>query len=476
MHDSSGVRDAFRLIKDREIRFVDLKFVDLFGALQHITYAVEAFDEDAFERGLGFDGSSIRGFQKIHESDMIMKPDPASAFVDPFADEPTVSFFCHVFDPATGKAYSRDTRAVARRAEAFLRETGIADTAYFGPELEFFVFDDVRYDHATQHGYYFVDSAAAFWNAGEEQGPNLGHIPARKGAYFNTGPADRLHNLRSKMVSVLRAVGVPAELHHPEVGAAGQCELGFKFGTCVEQADRACLYKYVVKNVAYRYGKTATFMPKPLFQENGSGMHVHVSLWKDQKNLFWDKGRYADLSQLAHHFIGGVLAHAPALCGLCAPTTNSYRRLVPGYEAPMNLVFSQRNRSACIRVPIAAMSPKAKRIEFRTPDPSGNPYLTLAAILMAGLDGVLRRIEPPAPVDEDIYELVEHGRGAEIARTPGSLEEALGALADDREFLLRGGVFTRDLLDTWIDFKRDNEIDFIRLRPHPGEFALYFNA
>ncbi|MGE0706562.1 MAG: type I glutamate--ammonia ligase [Planctomycetota bacterium] len=465
----------FAKIREEDIRFVDLKFVDLFGRLQHITYAVEAIDPKVFIDGLGFDGSSVRGFQAIHESDMIMMPDASSLFVDPFFDDPTISLFCDIIDPRTHGFYSRGTRGVARRAEQYLNTTGIADTAYFGPELEFFVFDDVRFDTQTKHSFFFVDSDMAFWQRGEKQGPNLGHKMGRKQAYFAAPPSDGFHNLRSKMVSVLRSVGIDAELHHHEVASAGQQELGFRFGTLVSQADAALKYKYVIKNVAHRYGKTATFMPKPLFEENGSGMHVHTSLWRGDENLFYEPGTYADLSQLARYFIGGLLHHAPALCGLVAPGTNSYRRLVPGYEAPINLAFSQSNRSACVRIPAFATSPKAKRIEFRTPDPSSNPYLAFAAILMAGLDGIQNEIQPPAPVDVDIYELSAEER-KHIGAAPGSLDQALRALEKDHEFLLRGGVFTHDLLETWVQHKRKHEIDFIRLRPHPGEFALYYDT
>jgi glutamine synthetase len=471
------VRDALQTIKEKSIRFVVLKFVDLFGLLHHLTVPSEAVDGSTFTDGLGFDGSSVRGFQKIHESDMILKPDSTSMFVDPFADDPTLSFFCNIIDPAGRKPYSRDPRVVAQRAEAYLLGLGIADRAYFGPELEFFIFDTVRYDQATPHGFYYVDNECGFWNTGQDGGtPNLGHKPRRKLAYFASPPTDRYQNLRSKMVSLLRSVGVEAEIHHHEVGAAGQSEIGFKYGTLVQQADRALKYKYVVKNAAHRYGKTVTFMPKPLFEENGSGMHVHISLWKKGENLFFKDGGYADLSPLAIHFIGGLLHHAPALCAFCAPSTNSYRRLVPGYEAPINLVYSQRNRSACIRVPMLTSHPKAKRIEFRTPDPSCNPYLAFAAILMAGLDGIEKEMQPPPPIDEDIYELVEHDPDLQIRSTPGSLEEAIRALEDDHEFLLKGDVFTPDLIKTYISYKQENEIDFVRLRPHPAEFMLYYNA
>jgi glutamine synthetase len=476
VRDQVSGRDVLKRIEDDEIKFIDLKFVDLFGTLQHLTVPTSIVDEDTFRHGVGFDGSSVRGFQKINESDMILMPDPNSVFRDPVFDDPALSVFCDVIDPDGYRPYSRDPRGVARRAEKLLRALGIADVAYFGPELEFFVFDEVRYDQATQHGYYFLNSAAAFWSTGGESGPSLGHQAARKQAYFAAPPVDQYNNLRSKISDVLELAGLEPELHHHEVGAAGQCEIGFRFGTLLLQADSAIKYKYVVKNVVDRYGKTVTFMPKPLLQENGSGMHVNISLSKDDQNLFYGAGGYADLSDSAIHFIGGLLKHAPALCAFCAPTTNSYRRLVPGYEAPMNLVYSQRNRSACIRVPMLATAPKAKRIEFRTPDPSANPYLAFASILLAGIDGIRNQIVPPDPIDEDIYELAETARGAAIARTPSSLEESIDALEVDNEFLVRDGVFTPDLIENYIEFKRENEIDFVRLRPHPGEFTLYFNV
>jgi glutamine synthetase len=443
-------RDVMKMIREDGIRFLDLKFVDLIGTLQHLTVPSEAVDEDTFRNGFAFDGSSVRGFQKISESDMLLMPDPASVFKDPFFDDPALSVFCDIADPIRRTPYSRDPRGIAGRAERLARSLGLADQVFFGPEIEFFVFDEVRFDQATQHGYYFLNSAAAFWSSGgQEGGPSLGHQAGRKQAYFAAPPVDQYNNLRSKISNVLQQVGLEPELHHHEVGAA---------------------------NVVDRYKKTATFMPKPLLQENGSGMHMNVSLWKAGQNLFYKEGGYADLSPFALQFIGGLLKHAPALCAICSPTTNSYRRLVPGYEAPMNLIFSGRNRSACVRVPVGGSSPKAKRIEFRTPDPSCNPYLGFAALLMAGMDGVLSDIEPPDPVDEDLYALAETERGKAIGRTPASLGEALDALERDHEFLLRGDVFTRDVIDTWIQTKRTDELEYVRLRPHPAEFALYFNV
>ncbi len=470
-------RDVTRTIKDLGIKFIDLKFPDLFGSLQHLTMPVEVYEEKLFVEGIGFDGSSIRGFQRIHESDMLIRPDPTSMFVDPFVDDPTLSFMCNVKDPATGQIYSRDTRAVAQKAERYLASHGLADVAYFGPELEFFIFDEVRFEQTTNRGFFFIDSAEGAWNTGRREKPNLGHKPRAKGGYFPASPTDSFQNLRSKMTSVLRSVGIDIVIHHHEVASGGQSEIGMRYGTMADMGDAVMKYKYVVKNVAHRYQKTVTFMPKPLFQDNGSGMHCHVSLWKNGRNLFFEAGRYAELSSMAVHFIGGLLHHAPALCGLVAPTTNSYRRLVPGYEAPINLVYSQRNRSACVRIPMLFTgSEGAKRLEFRTPDPSCNPYLAFAAILMAGLDGIEKRMEPPPPVDEDIYELAHGEHGRTIKNTPGSLEEAIEALRHDHEFLLKGGVFTEDLLKIWIDYKREREIDYIRLRPHPSEFALYYDV
>jgi glutamine synthetase len=465
------------MIKDRDIAFLDLKFVDLFGTLQHLTLPAELVDEALFRNGMAFDGSSVRGFTRINQSDMLLIPDASSVFQDPFFDDPALSVFCDIVDPNGRYTFSRDPRSVARRAEQLVRSLGIADTAFFGPEIEFFIFDDVRFDQATQHGYYFLNSAAASWATGETgEGSNLGHRAAQKGAYFSAPPVDQYNNLRSKISHVLRSVGLQPELHHHEVGAAGQSEIGFRFGPLLHQADASIKYKYVVKNVVNRYGKTATFMPKPLLQENGSGMHHNISLAKDGKNVFYEPGTYGDLSALAVHFIGGLLEHAAALCAICCPTTNSYRRLVPGYEAPMNLLYSGRNRSACVRIPTMTGGPKSKRIEFRTPDPSCNPYLSFAAIMCAGIDGIRRKIVPADPVDEDIYELAASESGREIERTPGTLDEAISALEQDHDFLVQDGVFTPDFVETWVDLKRTKEIDFVRLRPHPGEFSLYFNA
>jgi len=470
-----SIRSIIQRIKDDKIQFLDLKFVDLFGTLQHLAIAADNIDEGDLVKGFSFDGSSIQGFQTISDSDLILRPDPASMFVDPFFDDPTLSFFCDIISPRDNSPYHSDPRGIAKKAEQLLRSQGIADEALFGPELEFFIFDQVRFDQAPQYGYYYLNSAAAFWSTGKE-GRNLGNIASRKRAYMATPPMDQYNNLRSKISQVLKSVGLQPELHHHEVAAAGQSEIGFKFGPLTTQADSSIKYKYVVRNVVDRYDKTVTFMPKPLHQENGSGMHVNISLMKDGRNLFFEHNRYADLSEKAEHFIAGVLKHAPALCAFCNPTTNSYRRLVPGYEAPMNLVYSKSNRSACIRIPATATSPKAKRIEYRTPDPSSNPYLAFAAILLAGIDGMQKKLRPPDPVDEDIYEYVASGRGAGLRSTPASLEEALRELENDKEFLLKDGIFTQQLIDKWIGYKRKQELEYINLRPHPSEFILYYNV
>ncbi len=467
-------RELKRLVSDRNVQFIDLKFTDLPGTLQHFTMPIRELSEELFTEGVGFDGSSIRGFQAIHESDMVLKPDMNTAFLDPFPKDVTLSFICNVKDPITKELYSRDPRHVAQKAERFLLRSGIADTAYFGPEAEFFIFDDVRYSQSYNHGFYFLDSEEGFWNSGKEENPNLGYKPRFKEGYFPDQPVDHLHDVRSEMVKVLLSVGVEAEVHHHEVATGGQAEIDIKFGPLVKTADNLVKYKYVVKNVARRYGKTVTFMPKPVFADNGSGMHVHQSLWKGGRNLFFDRGGYAGLSQIAIYYIGGILYHAASVLAFCAPTTNSYKRLVPGYEAPVNLIYSQRNRSACIRIPMYSESEKAKRIEFRSPDPSSNPYLAFAAMLMAGIDGIINKIEPPPPIDKNLYELPPEEQ-MRIKSTPTSLEEAINALEKDHEYLMRGDVFTEDLIETWINYKRSSEIDYVRLRPHPAEFVLYFD-
>ena len=462
-------KEALEWSRKAQAKLVDLKFTDLLGSWQHMTLPLSAFEEEHFDEGLGFDGSSIRGWQGIQESDMLLMPQADSAIVDPFTEVPTISILCEIVDPITREPYAKDPRRLARRAEEYLRSTGVADTCYFGPESEFFVFDSVAYDMQVNRAYYEVDSAEGHWNSGE---PGLGYTVRPKEGYFPPSPSDSLHDMRSEMVLILESLGIPCEFHHHEVATGGQCEIDMKFGTLTRMADQVMTYKYVVKNVARRYGKTATFMPKPLFADNGSGMHCHQSIWKEGATLMADPAGYAGLSTVARNYVGGLLAHAPALLAFCAPTTNSYRRLVPGYEAPVNLVYSQRNRSACIRIPMYSQSPKAKRIEFRCPDPTANPYLAFSAMLMAGLDGIEKGLDPGAPSDFDLFE-ESHG---DIPQVPGSLDEALAALEQDHAFLTKGGVFSEELISTWIDWKRQNEADVVRMRPHPAEFFLYYDA
>ena len=466
--------EVLRLIADEGCEFVDFRFCDLPGIMQHVTIPAKVLDEGTFTDGHGFDGSSIRGFQQIQESDMILLPDPNTAYVDPFFARKTLVLHCFVADPITGENYSRDPRYIAKKAEEYMFSTGIADTAYFGPEPEFFIFDDVRFDYNSHEAFHSVDSVEGVWNTGTDQGPNLGYKPRTKQGYFPVPPMDHYQDLRSEMASVLMSLGIDVELHHHEVATGGQGEIGTKFGTLLAMGDQLMTFKYVLKNVAWRAGKTLTFMPKPIFQDNGSGMHTHQSLWKGGEPLFFSETGYAGLSDIARWYIGGLLQHAGAILAFAAPTTNSYKRLVPGYEAPVNLVYSQRNRSAACRIPLAQRSPKAKRVEFRCPDASSNPYLAFAAMLLAGLDGVQNRIEPPDPVDKDLYDLPPEEL-ALVPQVPGSLEESLAALSADQEFLTKGGVFTKDLVDTYVDYKRENEIDAIRLRPHPYEFALYYD-
>jgi len=467
--------EVLAYISDHDVKFVDVRFCDLPGVMQHVSIPAENFGRRVFEEGLMFDGSSIRGFQQIHESDMLLLPDPTSAVEDPFRQHKTLvlNFFIH--DPLTGEAYSRDPRNIARKAEDYVRGSGIADTAYFGPEAEFYIFDSIRYDSTPHSTYHYIGSVEAAWNTGrDEDGGNKGYKPAYKGGYFPTPPTDHFIDLRAEMVRKLLETGLDVELHHHEVGTAGQSEIGFRFGTLLKTADNLMWFKYVVKNVALAAGHTVTFMPKPIFGDNGSGMHCHQSLWKDGAPLFYDEVGYAGLSDTARYYIGGLLKHAPALLAFTNPTTNSYRRLVPGYEAPVNLVYSQRNRSACCRIPITGTNPKAKRIEFRVPDPSCNPYLAFAAMLMAGVDGIRNKIEPPEPIDKDLYELPPDEHAA-VAQVPGSLERVLDELEADHEWLLEGGVFTPDAIDTWLDYKRVHEVDPIRLRPHPYEFQMYYS-
>lgn len=468
--------DVLKMVKDGAYEFIDLRFCDLPGQVQHFTVPVKQLTEDSFEEGFGFDGSSIRGFQAIQESDMLLIPDPTSAVDDQFRDRKTLLLYCFVHDPLTGEPYDRDPRYVAKKAEAYLKSTGIADTSYWGPEAEFYIFDSARFGQNQHSAYYYVDSEEGAWNSGrEEVGGNLAHKPRYKEGYFPVPPTDHFQDLRSEMTAALEAAGIEIEVQHHEVGTAGQAEIDMRFDTLLRMADKVTLYKYIVKSVAWAAGKTVTFMPKPIFEDNGSGMHTHQSLWTDGKPLFYDEAGYAGLSDMARWYIGGLLKHARAILAFAAPTTNSYRRLVPGYEAPVNLVYSSRNRSAAIRIPQYSQKPAAKRLEFRCPDPSCNPYLSFAAMLMAGLDGVQNRIEPMAPVDKDIYDLPPEEL-KNLPSVPGSLDEALDALEADHEFLLTGGVFSETLIDTWIEYKRTREVDAIRLRPHPYEFYLFYDV
>jgi len=467
--------EAIKYIKDNEVEFVDVRFMDLPGVMQHFNIPAKAFNDSVFEDGLMFDGSSIRGFQAIHESDMKLVPDVTTAFIDPFREAKTLAMNFSIRDPFTNEPYSRDPRNVAAKAEAYLKASGIADTVYFGPEAEFYIFDDVRYDNQPQGSFFKIDSIEAAWNTGrEEEGGNLGYKTPFKGGYFPVPPVDHFADLRDLISSTLIEVGFEVERAHHEVGTAGQAEINYKFNTLLNAADQVMLFKYIVKNVAFLNGHSATFMPKPMFGDNGSGMHCHQSLWKDGKPLFYDEKGYAGLSDTARWYIGGLLKHAPSLLAFTNPTVNSYHRLVPGFEAPVNLVYSQRNRSAAIRIPITGSNPKAKRIEFRVPDPACNPYLAFAAMMMAGIDGVKNRIEPPAPVDKDLYELPPD-EAKSVPQVPGSLHEVLEALEKDKDYLTAGGVFTPDLIDTWIDYKRSKEVDPIRLRPTPFEYHLYYD-
>jgi glutamine synthetase len=466
--------DLRQLAKEAKVQIVDLKFVDLPGLWQHFSIPVQDLTDDLFSEGIGFDGSSIRGFQQIHESDMLLVADATTGWVDPVLEVRTLNVVCNVLDPVTRQPYSRDPRHIAQKAEKYLQGSGIAETVYFGPELEFYIFDDVRFDQNARCGYYFIDSDEGIWNCGREEGPNLGYKLRHKEGYFPVPPADKFQDIRSEIILKLIEVGVDVEVHHHEVGTAGQGEIDMRFTTLTRMADNVMTYKYIIKNVAARHGKTATFMPKPIFGDNGSGMHCHQSLWKGDANLFYDPKGYAQISQTARHYIGGLLRHAPALLALCAPTTNSYRRLVPGFEAPVNLVYSQRNRSAAVRIPVYSASPRAKRLEFRCPDPSANPYLCFAAQLMAGLDGIQNKIDPGEPIDKDLYEL-EHEEAVKVKSTPGSLGEVLDALEEDHAWLLKGDVFTPDVIQTWIAFKREKELAQVNLRPVPYEFFLYFD-
>jgi len=471
---ASGLTQVFKRIKDERITMIDLKFIDFPGQWQHFSVPVSKLEESSFEDGFGFDGSSIRGWRAINESDMLIVPDPSTAFIDPFIQEKTLSFTCDVYDPLTKERYGRCPRGIAHKAEAYLKSTGIADTVFFGPEAEFFIFDNVRFDTNEHSSYHHVDSVEGRWNSGREEGPNLGYKPRYKEGYFPVPPTDHLQNLRNEMTANLIAAGLDVEAQHHEVATAGQAEIDLKFQPLLKSADWLLVFKYVIKNTAHMRGKTVTFMPKPIFGDNGSGMHVHQSLWKNGKPLFFGNG-YANLSEMALHYIGGLLKHAPALCALTNPTTNSYKRLVPGYEAPVNLAYSQRNRSASVRIPMYSPSPKAKRVEFRCPDAACNPYLAFSAMLLAGIDGIVNKIDPGEPLDKDIYDL-EPEELKNVPSTPGSLEEALHALERDHDFLLRGDVFTEEVVDTWIQYKTEKEVKPMAIRPHPYEFGLYYDV
>lgn len=467
-------QEVLKFIKDKSVQVIDLKFGDFPGTWQHFTIPVSQANAELFEEGLGFDGSSIRGWQAIHASDMLVVPDAETAVLDPFGGKTTLSMICSIVDPVTREKYSRDPRFIAQKAEAYLKQSGAGDAAYFGPEAEFFIFDGVRYDQNAHEGYYHVESEEGIWTSGSDKQPNLGHKPRHKEGYFPVPPTDTLQDIRNEMILEMERAGIVVEKQHHEVATAGQAEIDLLYDSLTRMADKMMMYKYITKNVALRYGKTVTFMPKPLFGDNGSGMHTHQSIWKDGKPMFAGN-KYAGVSDACLHYIGGILKHAPALCAFVAPTTNSYKRLVPGYEAPVNLAYSSRNRSAAVRIPMYSPSPKAKRIEVRFPDPSCNPYLAFAAMLMAGLDGIQHKIDPGEPLDKNIYDLPPEEL-AKVPSCPPSLEQALDALEQDRDFLLQGEVFTADVIETWLSYKRSRECDAVRLRPHPYEFMLYFDA
>ncbi|MBI3811809.1 MAG: type I glutamate--ammonia ligase [Nitrospirae bacterium] len=468
-----NVKEVLEFAKKNRIEAVDLKFVDFPGTWQHFTIPVEEMTEALFKEGSGFDGSSIRGWQAINNSDMLVIPDPSTAIIDPFCQAPTLSMVCDILDQITQESYSRDPRYIAKKAESYLLKSKIGDVAYFGPEAEFFIFDGARFDQNSHSGYYFIESDEGIWNAGKEGG-NLGYKPRHKEGYFPVAPTDSQQDVRTEMILEMKKAGIQVEKHHHEVATAGQAEIDVRFNSLVRMADTMLLYKYIVKNVAKRHGKTVTFMPKPLFGDNGTGMHTHQSIWKEGKPLFAGK-EYAGMSKLCLNYIGGILKHAPALAALTNPTTNSYKRLTPGFEAPVFLAYSSRNRSASVRIPMYSANPKAKRIEVRFPDPACNPYLSFAAMLMAGLDGIENKIEPGKPMDKDLYDL-EPEEAAKIPTMPGSLDDALDNLEKDHNFLLKGGVFTKDVIETWISYKREKEVDPMRLRPHPYEFFLYYDV
>jgi glutamine synthetase len=465
--------EVLKFAEKNGVKFVDFKFVDLLGIWQHTTMPLHKLQEESFSEGFGFDGSSIRGWKAINESDMVFKPDASTAVMDPFFVQPTLSLICDIEDAVTRQPYSRCPRYIARKAEQYLKQTGLGDIAYFGPEPEFFIFDSVRFYEGPNTSHYEIDSAEGRWNSGRDEGPNLGYKPAIKGGYFPVPPVDTLTDIRNEMSLALEAIGIQVEVHHHEVASGGQCELSMKFNSLVKMADQTMWYKYIVKNVARRHGKVATFMPKPIFGDNGSGMHCHQSIWKDEKNLFAGD-KYAGLSDMALNYIGGLLKHAPSFLAITNPGLNSYRRLVPGYEAPVNLAYSSRNRSASVRIPVSGSSPKAKRLEFRCPDPTTNPYLAFAAMLMAGIDGIQSKANPGQPLDKDIYALSPEEL-KDVPKAPGSLEESINNLKKNHAFLRKGDVFTQDVVDTWIDWKEENEIKPARLRPTMLEFSLYFD-
>jgi len=461
------------MAKEKGALMLDLKFMDYPGMWQHFTLPIGELEESSFEDGYGFDGSSIRGWQPIHASDMLVIPDPTTAMMDPFMAAPTLSMICNIVDPVTKEAYSRDPRYIAQKAENYMKSTGLADTAYFGPEAEFFILDDIRFNTTEHSSYYYLDSVEGRWNSGREENPNLGYKPRYKEGYFPVPPTDSMVDLRTEMALQLMACGIEVEAQHHEVATAGQAEIDMRYSPLVKMGDSLMLFKYIIKNVARKHGRTVTFMPKPVFNDNGSGMHVHQSLWKNGEPLFAGN-EYAGLSQMALYYMGGILAHAKAICAFTNPTTNSYKRLVPGFEAPVNMAYSSRNRSAALRIPLYSASPKAKRVEVRFPDPSCNGYMAFAAMLMAGLDGVLNKIDPGEPLDKDIYALSPEEL-EDVPTAPGSLAEALAALEDDYEFLMKGDVFTQDAIDMWIEYKTEHEVNALRLRPHPYEFSLYFD-
>jgi glutamine synthetase len=466
-------KEVLELAKEKGAKMVDLRFMDFPGLWQHFSVPISELDESSFEDGFGFDGSSIRGWQPINASDMLVIPDSTTAKIDPFFAEPTLVLICDIVDPVTREAYTRDPRYIARKAEAYLKNSGIGDTVYIGPEAEFFIFDNIRFESSRNRAFYEIDSVEGIWNSGRDECPNLGYKPRHKEGYFPVPPMDKFQDIRTEMVLVLQSLGIDVEAQHHEVATAGQAEIDMRFKPLLQMADQLKWFKYVLKNVAHRHGHTVTFMPKPLFEDNGTGMHTHISIWKENQPLFAGDG-YAGVSQEALYAIGGILKHCRALCAFTNPTTNSYKRLVPGFEAPVNLAYSSRNRSAAIRIPMYSPSPKAKRIEFRTPDPSCNGYLAFSAMLMAVIDGIQNKIDPGDPLDKNLYNLPPEEL-AEIPSAPGSLEEAVGALKEDQEFLLKGDVFTQDAIDMWIEYKTENEINPVRLRPHPHEFFLYYD-